>query len=96
MKIEDVPSIKGVDESNVFVTMLSPDMVRNPLAEIQPVVELGAAILLDKPIIIIEMRGVQTPENLRKVASKIIVWESPEQVAKEFMEYAKEEHKESD
>ncbi|MCC7423798.1 MAG: hypothetical protein IT428_26330 [Planctomycetaceae bacterium] len=35
-------------------------------------VELGAAILLDKPIIVAVVRGTEVPEKLRRLADSIV------------------------
>jgi len=35
-------------------------------------VEVGAAVLFDKPIVIAVLRGVAVPANLRRVASRIV------------------------
>jgi len=86
-KIEDFPSIEGVKESAIFTTMLSPAMLDMKNAEAKPLVELAAAILLDKPIVIMEMDGVETPESLKKVATKIIKFETPEQAAGELKDW---------
>ena len=87
MKISDLKWLDGLKDSEVFTQMLSPEMLDDPESDINPVLQLGAAMLLDKPILIVEMCGVKTPENLRKVAAKIVVWENASQVADEIKEW---------
>jgi len=44
-------------------------------------VELGAAILLDKPIIVLASPGVEVPSKLRKVAERVMVFDMNDQKA---------------
>lgn len=81
MELGDFKSLEGVKESHVFMTMLSPSLLENPGGDIRPVLELGAAMLLDKPIIVMECHGAKCPENLRKVAWRIIEFD-PEDMDK--------------
>jgi len=43
--------------------------------------EIGAAVLLDKPIVITAMRGKPVPKNLQLVATRIIEIENPSEIS---------------
>ncbi len=58
---ESGAKIKGCE---VYASLLSEDFMKNP----QCLLELGMAIVLDKPIVVIAINGQKVPENLRKVA----------------------------
>lgn len=54
--------------SSAFVMSLVPDEV-----DIKFAVELGLAIMLDKPLMFVLGPGTHIPEHLRRVADKIVV-----------------------
>jgi len=56
-----------IEQSRIFVSMLSANYHKEPL----PVLQLGLAILLDKPIMVVAPNGTPIPETLRKVAHSI-------------------------
>lgn len=62
--------------SAVFLSVYSKGMREDPT----PCLQLGIALLLDKPIIVLAAEGEAVPENLRKVAKKICTYnlDSPE------------------
>lgn len=53
-----------IRDSSMFLSLYSPDFTKNPLCALQ----LGIAIMLDKPISIIAIKGQKIPDNLRKIA----------------------------
>lgn len=55
------PKIRG---SAVFLSLFSEQMQKEPV----PILQLGLAVLLDKPIAIIAFDDEVVPENLRKLA----------------------------
>jgi len=57
-------------ESSAYVMSLVPDKDK---VDVKFAVELGLAIMLDKPIIAMALPGVNVPPGLRKVATAIIV-----------------------
>lgn len=60
-------NIDGLQSSSTFVSVFSTDSVRDP----QCMLQLGAAVILDKPIMIMVMDDVVVPENLKKIAIAI-------------------------
>jgi hypothetical protein len=64
--------MKGVKESSVFLQLFSPTVTEATLAkEAIYVLQLGAAVLLDKPIIIVAPEGAVIPLKLRAIAASI-------------------------
>jgi hypothetical protein len=53
-----------INDSRVFLTIFHHDMVKDTI----PCIQLGLAIMLDKPIIVVCPEDVRIPENLKKVA----------------------------
>lgn len=51
-------------QSGIFASLLSKGWHKDPV----PVLQLGLAMLLDKPIVIIALDDEPVPENIRKVA----------------------------
>ena len=64
MKRVSERSGEGIKNSEVYMGVASMDYMKEP----QCALELGIAIMLDKPIALLVMEGVKIPENLRKVA----------------------------
>lgn len=64
--MDDVIENSGskIKASDVFTTMFTKNYLENP----QCLLELGIAIVLDKPIVIIAVDGIKVPENLKKIA----------------------------
>lgn len=59
-------SNKGkIDGSAMFVSLYSDGMYKDPLACLQ----LGMAIMMDKPIVLIGLQGAKLPEHLKKIAT---------------------------
>jgi len=53
-----------IADSKVYLSLFSEGSDRDP----QCLLELGIAMMLDKPIVVVATEGVKIPENLRKVA----------------------------
>lgn len=53
-----------IKSSNVFLSLVTPNYEADPLAALQ----LGIAVLLDKPIILVVEKGTQISDNLRRLA----------------------------
>lgn len=56
-----------ISKSACFWTIFSDKMVD----EVVPVIQLGLAILLDKPIMLLAPKGVRVPEHLQRLAIAI-------------------------
>lgn len=54
----------GIEKSGVFLSLFSGNMIKDSLACLQ----LGIAIMLDKPIVVLADQLEQIPRNLRKIA----------------------------
>lgn len=64
-------------ESVVFMHLFSPKMIEKGSAEPLPFLQLGIAIMLDKPIVLLidETDRERVPERLRKVADRIVFYD---------------------
>lgn len=62
---------RGIRESTTFITLWSDSMASDPKGDPVPVIQLGLAMLLDKPIVIVAPVGAVIPENVRRVARSI-------------------------
>ena len=60
-------TVAKLDSSSAFISLFSASMAEEPL----PALQLGVAMLLDKPIYVLVPEGVELPENLKKVAVRI-------------------------
>jgi hypothetical protein len=60
-------NLQPMKDSSVFASILSGDLTKEPLCALQ----LGLAILLDKPIILIVDHAVKLPKHLVKIAEVI-------------------------
>lgn len=60
-----------IGTSDCFFCAYNKKLLRDP----KPVIELGTAMLLDKPIYFLVRHGDELPENLRKVARHIEYFE---------------------
>lgn len=58
---------KRIEESDAFVSIFTTNYEQNP----QCALELGIAIMLDKPIYLLVEKGTPIPSNLKKVANGI-------------------------
>lgn len=57
----------GIEGSDIFASIVSPNYLNDPLCALQ----LGIAILLDKPIFLIVERSAKIPPGLVRVAQHI-------------------------
>jgi len=60
-----------VKESANFISLWNDAMARDPLDDPAVVLQIGLAMLLDRPIIVIAPHGSAVPENVRRVAKSI-------------------------
>lgn len=67
-------SSKKISERELFCSILSPNYIENP----QCALELGLAILMDKPIVILAQENQNIPTILKKVAFAIETYKGPD------------------
>lgn len=60
-------TVHGIDESAFVMSVVPTDEV-----DVKFAVELGLAIMLDKPLLIVAQPGAHVPERLRQVAGKVV------------------------
>jgi hypothetical protein len=60
-------SAEKLADCSAFISLFSEKMAEEPV----PVLQLGLAMLMDKPIYLLVPEGAALPENLRKVAVRI-------------------------
>ncbi len=63
---------QGVAESQLFCQLFNRKMVDDPLSEPHIVMQLGLAVLLDKPIIVTRFTGESLPNSLARLAYRVI------------------------
>lgn len=68
---------KGQRESAVFLNLWSDTMATDPSRDPVPVMQLGYAMLLDKPIVIIAPHGSRIPENAPRARSSTTTARTP-------------------
>jgi hypothetical protein len=56
-------------------------VLENPGREWQMILQLGSAVLLDKPILVIAPRGARIPDNARRVAHAVEFYEPDDQAS---------------
>lgn len=61
---------RGQRESSTFLQLWSDSMLE-PSKEPVPIFQLGYAMILDKPIVIVAPHGSRIPENVRRVARAV-------------------------
>lgn len=62
-------AMKGVKESATFIQLYAPDF--DPAKDPAYALQLGAAILLDKPLVVLAPEGATIPPKLRAIASTV-------------------------
>jgi hypothetical protein len=62
---------RGQRDSSVFMNLWSDTMATDPSSDPIPVMQLGYAMLLDKPIVIVAPHGSRIPENVKRCARAI-------------------------
>lgn len=60
-------TMEGLEGSRAFISLLTPSMKKDPLCALQ----LGLAILHEKPIVIMQIEGTPIPEVLKRLAIHI-------------------------
>jgi hypothetical protein len=60
-------SFEGIQEAATFLALFSDDMREDPICLMQ----MGLAVYLNKPIVLLVPEGVEVPENLLMMARKI-------------------------
>lgn len=61
---------RGQRDSSIFVSLWS-DAMLDPSREPVPVMQLGYAMILDKPIVIVAPHGSRIPENVKRAARAV-------------------------
>jgi len=74
-------SIRGIAGSGAIVSIVPP----GENLDIKYCVELGASIMLDKPIVILVMPGRPIPERLRRVADEVVEADIDTEEGKQLM-----------
>ncbi len=69
--------IDKISNSDVFVSLVTKDYLKG---NCRCALEIGLAILLDKPIRLLVKEGTHLPDNLLKVADKIMYFKSEEDI----------------
>jgi len=59
---------EGMKDSQVFLQLWDEKILTDPL----PVLQTGLAVLMDKPFILVVPPGSVLPENMRRLASRVI------------------------
>lgn len=60
-------SAEKISESAVYLGLFSDNWEKDPV----PIMQLGLAMVMDKPIVMVALDDVPIPENIRKVAVAI-------------------------
>lgn len=63
--------VAGQAESACFLQLFSPDMREHPEDDPIPIMQLGYAMVLDKPILIVAVEGTAVPKNIRRAATAV-------------------------
>jgi hypothetical protein len=67
-------SVEAITDSASFIAIYSPSFQRDPVALMQ----LGLAVVLDKPLYLLVVKGAVVGENICRLARHIEVAASPE------------------
>lgn len=70
-----------IDDSKVFLSLFSRDMTKDAI----PCLQLGLAMMLDKPIIVVARPEDEIPENLQNVATAIFQGDPADPKFQEFL-----------
>jgi hypothetical protein len=62
---------RGQRDSAVFLNLWSDSMAADPSGDPVPVMQLGYAMLLDTPIVIVAPHGSRIPENVKRAARSV-------------------------
>ena len=74
----------GIESSAHFLQLYHPGMRDDFLDDPWPAIQLGIALLMGKPIIVIVPPGRELPEKLRRIADHVIEGGGPEEWAGEL------------
>lgn len=58
---------KAIANANVFAVLWNDKMVE----EVVPLIQMGLAVYLDKPIVVLVPTGVTVPMNMRRLALRV-------------------------
>lgn len=67
-------TVQKIGDSQIYLGLVTKNFLEDPMCAAQ----LGAALLLDKPIIFMVEAGTVIPERLKRVADKIEYFENTE------------------
>jgi hypothetical protein len=62
---------RGQRNSTVFMSLWHQSMADDPSRDPVPVMQLGYAMLLDKPIVVVAPHGSRIPENVTRAARAV-------------------------
>lgn len=82
-------NVKGIDASDYFLEFWHESM-KDFVDDPTPALQLGIAIMLDKPIILAVLGDRKPPERLLKLADKVVYGDNPETIAEAITEALKE------
>lgn len=68
---------EGIESSEVVLSLFTDNYKNCPEA----VIDLGIAMLADKPIVLLVKRGTVLSENIKKVAKAIEYFETPDDIS---------------
>jgi hypothetical protein len=69
-------TIEAIEGSSHFLQLFSRAMVDDPNGDALPLFELGLALLLDKPIVLLHDPGDgELPRKLRRIADHVIAYD---------------------
>lgn len=55
---------EGMERSHIFLQLFTPGIRADPIALMQ----IGLAVVLDKPILLLVQEGIEIPDNVRRLA----------------------------
>jgi len=79
-----------IEGSQAFLSLFNKKMAEDPI----PAMQLGIAILLEKPIYLLVKKGDEIPSKMRKLADRIEYYESEEDLKQAINNLFKEANNE--
>lgn len=67
--------IEGIVGSSAVMQIFNVSMVTDWSADVLPVLHIGVAVMLDKPLVVLVAPGETLPEKLRRVADHVITFD---------------------
>lgn len=61
-------SFEKIGASDVFMVLWNERMVE----EVVPLIQMGLAVYLDKPVVVLARRGEKVPDNVRRLAHRVV------------------------